>query len=126
MEYEQVARICHAANKAYCETIGDLSQRSWREAEDWQRNSAIKGVAFRTESLANGVAPAASAQHESWLAEKAREGWKFGPVKDVQRKEHPCFLPYEELPIEQRIKDYIFVAIVDAFFKAHQQEKQAA
>jgi hypothetical protein len=126
MEYEQVARICHEANRSYCETIGDFSQKTWREAEDWQRNSAIKGVAFRVKSLEKGVTPPASAQHEAWLEEKRIEGWSFGPVKDTQRKEHPCFVPYDELPVEQRIKDYIFCAIVDAFFKAEHQEKKAA
>lgn len=39
-------------------------------------------------------------------------GWKYGPVKDPERKEHPCFVPYDGLPPEQRAKDYLFRAVV--------------
>jgi len=114
MNNEQVARICHETNKAYCETIGDTSQKSWSEAEEWQRQSAIKGVEF---ALANPGAPA-SAQHDAWLNDKGKDGWKYGPVKDATKKEHPCFVPYNELPIEQRIKDYLFRHVVAAFREA--------
>jgi len=74
----------------------------------------MRGVAY---ALANPDAPA-SALHEAWLAEKERDGWKFGPVKDAERKEHPCFLPFSELPQEQRVKDYLFQAIVRALVRA--------
>jgi hypothetical protein len=67
-------------------------------------------VAFQLE---NPQAPA-SASHDSWLAAKAADGWKYAPMKDVAKKEHPCFVPYGELPIEQRRKDYLFKAIVAA------------
>ena len=40
-----------------------------------------------------------------------------GPVKDPEKKEHPCFLPYDELPLSQRIKDYLFTAVVEAALK---------
>ena len=32
----QIARICHAANKALCEAFGDTSQKDWEDAENWQ------------------------------------------------------------------------------------------
>lgn len=114
MNIEQIARVCHETNKAYCHTIGDHSQKSWPEAEEWQRQSAIKGVEY---ALANPDAPA-SAQHDAWLADKSRDGWKFGAVKDAVKKEHPCIVPYGELPLEQRLKDYLFKAIVRAFVEA--------
>ena len=41
-----------------------------------------------------------------------------GPVKDADRKEHPCFVPYDELPADQKAKDYMFCGIVEAFFRA--------
>jgi hypothetical protein len=40
------------------------------------------------------------------------DGWKYGPVKDPEKKEHPCFVPYDRLPTEQKAKDYIFGAVV--------------
>jgi len=120
----QVARICHEANRAYCLTIGDASQPSWDNAPDWQKSSAMKGVEFHLQNLAAGKKPSPSASHDSWLEEKRLDGWKFGPVKDPAVKEHPCFVPYEELPIEQRLKDYIFSAIVEAFYTAYHSSEQ--
>lgn len=109
MSVETVAKICHEANRALCEQQGDTSQKQWEDAEDWQRTSAVNGVNF---TLDNPDAPA-SANHDSWLKEKEETGWKFGPVKDADKKEHPCCVPYNELPAEQQAKDHLFKGIVN-------------
>lgn len=108
MTKENIAQVAHEINKAYCESIGDTSQKSWNDAEQWQRDSAIRGVDF---ALRNPDAPA-SAQHDAWLADKEKDGWKYGPVKNPDTKEHPCFVPYDELPTEQRSKDFLFKQVV--------------
>lgn len=107
---EAIAIICHQANKAWCEINGDNSQQDWGDAPQWQRDSCIKGVEF---CLQNPEAPA-SANHDSWLEEKERTGWVYGPVKDADKKEHPCCVPYDELPRVQKVKDSLFKAIVGA------------
>ena len=105
---ELAAKAAHEANRAYCESLGDFSQVPWEHAPDWQRDSATNGVKF---ILDNPSASPAS-NHENWLREKERDGWKYGPVKDTEKKEHPCFVPYHELPEAQKMKDAIFVAVV--------------
>jgi len=110
MTKEQIAAVCHEANRGYCEGLGDRSQPAWSFAPEWQRASAIKGVEFH---VANpNATPAAS--HECWLEEKRADGWKYGPVKDPAKKEHPCFVPFTGLPLEQQAKDYLFRGIVHA------------
>ena len=99
-----IAMMCHAINAAYCQSLGDDSQSTWDDAPDWQRQSAIAGVEMH---LANPDATPEQS-HESWYAQKEAEGWTYGEVKDMEKKEHPCFLPYDELPIEQKAKDYLF------------------
>jgi len=108
MTIETIAKVCHQANKAYCESLGDLSQKDWDEAPDWQKQSAIKGVEFKLTNLNSSPAD----QHNSWLEEKRKDGWKYGPFKNPSTKEHPCFLKYEDLPKEQQAKDALFAAIV--------------
>ena len=110
MKTEDIAKICHEANKAYCESLKDYSQMSWKEAPEWQRQSSIKGVEFK---LANPSATPES-QHESWLEDKRKDGWTYGPVKDATKKEHPCFIPYNGLPLAQQLKDKLFTNIVAA------------
>ncbi len=110
MTPEQIARVAHEVNRAYCEALGDNSQPAWEEAPDWQRSSAINGVNFH---IANpDVGP--DHGHNAWFAEKQATGWKYGPVKDAEKKEHPCFVPYDELPTEQKAKDFLFRGVVHA------------
>jgi hypothetical protein len=104
----EIAKACHEINKAYCESIGDMSQPPWAEAPDWQKNSAIEGVQFHL----NNPNAKPSDSHESWLEQKKADGWKYGPVKDPVKKEHPCYVPYDDLPVEQKAKDYLFIATV--------------
>ena len=106
---EKIAKICHEANRAYCETLGDWSQPTWENAPDWQKKSAINGVVLH---LAGDVSPKDS--HDNWVKDKLADGWVFG-TKDPEAKTHPCIVVYEKLPIEQRRKDYIFKAIVESF-----------
>lgn len=109
-EIEDIAFVCHEANRAYCFTLGDKSQKTWAEAPEWQCESVRNGVRFH---VANPDADA-SASHESWLEEKRENGWVYGEVKDEVKKTHPCFVPFEGLPIEQQRKDHLFRAIVHA------------
>lgn len=41
-------------------------------------------------------------------------GWKHGVKKDAKKKEHPCMIPYDDLPLDQRVKDALFVGVVKA------------
>lgn len=103
-----IAKVCHEVNRGYCQAIGDNSQKTWAEAEAWQRESAIAGVLFAIKNPNAGP----DHQHNAWLADKTRDGWIYGPVKNPERKTHPCCVPYEALPLEQKVKDYLFKAVV--------------
>ena len=105
-----IAKVCHEANKSYCELNGDFSQTHWDEAPEWQKQSAIDGVLFR---MGNPDAPA-SAMHDNWSKVKIADGWVYGETKDAEKKTHPCLVPFEELPLFQQKKDKLFSAIVDA------------
>lgn len=110
MTVGDIASVCHEVNAALCRSFGDDSQKPWGEAEEWQRQSAIKGVCFRLE---NTDAPK-SAQHDAWMADKLADGWVYGQVKDSAAKTHPCLVPFADLPVEQKAKDYVFCAVVDS------------
>ena len=114
LNVEQIAQVCHETNRAYCQTIGDDSQPTWENAPEWQKKSAQNGVIFHIENpLSN---PWDS--HENWVREKRAQGWVFGPVKDPEKKEHPCMVPFHQLPMEQQMKDQLFISIVKSFVEA--------
>ena len=108
MNIVHIATIAHEANRIYCQSIGDHSQPHWDSAENWQRESAVNGVAFH---LANPDA-GPEGSHENWLNVKELDGWVYGEVKDPVAKTHPCMVAYKDLPQEQQHKDSIFTGIV--------------
>lgn len=109
MKHEDIARICHEANRALQIIQGDPAPSpTWDDAPEWQRTSAVEGVA---QALA-GKGP--EELHESWCEFKRTDGWVFGEAKDVDAKTHPCLVAYEDLPAEQQLKDHVFGAIVEA------------
>lgn len=108
MDIEQIAMVCYEVNRAYCKALGDDSQKPWKETEEEIKRSARDGVKFLIESPRLGP----ESSHENWLRFKEQEGWKHGKEKDEVKKTHPCFVPFDQLPKEQKAKDFIFHAIV--------------
>lgn len=109
-QIETAARVAHEVNRAYCQSIGDFSQPAWADAPQWQKESALAGV--RQIALNPETTPEQS--HEGWLKMKADDGWEYGEIKNPELKQHPCFVPYAQLPQEQRVKDALFGAGVRA------------
>lgn len=105
---ERLAEAAHEVNRVYCELLGDTSQPDWAHAPDWQKQSAVNGVLFHR----NNPLATPRDSHESWLEEKRRDGWMWGTEKNPELKIHPCCVPYDDLPEEQRRKDDFFCAVV--------------
>jgi hypothetical protein len=113
LKHKEIAEIAHEQNRIYCESLDDFSQPSWKGAEDWQRQSAINGV----DAIASGEIRTPQQSHENWLKEKEDDGWQWGNIKDPERKMHPCFMPFTELPKEQQFKDILFFHTVRTLIK---------
>ena len=114
IEVMKAARAAHEVHRAFCATQTAGSpvpvQPPWERVSREQRLSYIDGVIaiFRNPALT----PEDS--HAGWMKGKERGGWKFGPVKDEAKKEHPCLVAHNQLPPEQRAKDALFGAVVRA------------
>lgn len=105
----QIARVVHEANRALQIEQADPTipvSPPWDELDDETWDSAIDGVV----SVIDGASPEES--HANWVRFKREHGWKFGPVKDEAKKEHPLLVDYYDLPHRQKIKDHLFVSIV--------------
>lgn len=108
MNVQQIAKICHDANKSLCESQGDFSQKSWDDAFNFK----LKNPDTTPEG-----------QHIAWCKDKYSDGWSWGPYKKPEIKEHPCLIDYEKLPAEQQAKDHLFAGIVTSlkpFLTEHQ------
>ncbi|MFV5507258.1 RyR domain-containing protein [Acinetobacter sp. 197] len=108
MKIALLAAIAHGMNLAYSASLGDQSHLPWEETSEELKKSIEYGVKLHLENP--HTTPEQS--HESWLAQKEADGWVYGEIKDLENKTHPCILPYEQLPAEQKTKDYLFKAVV--------------
>jgi len=47
----------------------------------------------------------ATEEHNGWMDTKRADGWRYGPVKDKDLREHPLMIPYSQLPESEKKKD---------------------
>lgn len=43
--------------------------------------------------------------HEVWAQTRIEQGWTYGAERNDALKHHPCLIPYEDLPEEERVYD---------------------
>jgi len=43
--------------------------------------------------------------HEVWAESRIQQGWMYGRQRNDKRKKHPCLVPYEELPENEKEYD---------------------
>jgi hypothetical protein len=100
--------------RQYCRTLGDYTQRPWGLAPGWAQATMISGV----RRVMDGKTTTPDESHASWMAEKLEQGWVYGPEKNADAKTHPCLVPFAELPIEQQVKDHLFLSIAKTLLAA--------
>jgi RyR domain len=49
---------------------------------------------------------------DHWAQKRIEEGWRFGPTRNDNQKEHPDLVPYDELPEAE--KEYDRKTVVEA------------
>lgn len=104
----EIAEKCHETNRVFCQSIGE-KQPSWQDAPQNIKDSAIDGVKV----LLDNPKMTPKDTHDNWLKFKENDGWVYGEKKDADKKTHPCMVPYEDLPQDQKIKDWIIKCIVE-------------
>lgn len=115
-QVDQVAHICHEANRLYVSLVsheqGDKLLPPWPDLAESYRESSRSGV----RGALAGMTP--EQLHSSWMLERRNQGWVYGPVLDREQKIHPNLIAYDKLPEAQRRKDALFMGIVDAVLGA--------
>lgn len=43
--------------------------------------------------------------HEVWSRIRIEQGWTYGKERNDALKKHPCLIPYEDLPEEEKVYD---------------------
>ena len=117
MNIDNAAQTVHETIRAFAASIGE-SMPSWAEAPEWQRTATDQAIRSHFAAFDEGREVPPSESHDKWCADKLAAGWKYGAVKDSAAKTHPLLIPYDELPLEQKMKDYLIGAVCLSFHKA--------
>src|SRR4030067_861572 len=43
--------------------------------------------------------------HDNWVRQRLADGWRHGQRRDDVQKEHPCIVPYDDLPESEKEYD---------------------
>lgn len=43
--------------------------------------------------------------HEVWAKSRVAQGWTYGEIRSDALRQHPCLIPYEELPEVEKAYD---------------------
>lgn len=57
------------------------------------------------ESLVPLIEALAENVHDTWAKSRMNEGWTYGLVRDDAKKQHPCLVPYADLPESEKAYD---------------------
>lgn len=105
----EVARVCHEAIRAMQVVLGDQAPDvPW----DAKRPEYAEGVVRAVRMYREGASR--EQVHEAWCTDRKAMGWTWGPEKDWEKMTHPCLVPWDDLPDEQKRKDAVFSANVMA------------
>lgn len=100
----EIAKVVHENNRG----LSDSKTLSWDDSSEDVQQSAIDGV----QAVINDPTITPAKSHDNWMKYKASQGWVYGEVKDEEAKTHPCMVPYQDLPEDERLKDELFVDTV--------------
>lgn len=58
-----------------------------------------------TDDLKQLVEELARNVHDIWAIGRINEGWTWGPIRNDELKQHPCLIPYADLPESEKEYD---------------------
>lgn len=106
-----LARLIHENNRVIQVANGEEVGPDWINAPQEDIDGTVKGIQL----AAQGATP--EMLHNSWMKDKEAAGWHYGVFKSAEDLTHPCMVPYNDLPVMQRLKDVIFFNTVRQFME---------
>lgn len=73
--------------------------------KDYKPQPIDTGDVKLPESLEPLIEQMAKNVHEVWAETRISQGWTYGEQRDDEQKKHPCLVPYEELPEDEKEYD---------------------
>ncbi len=110
---ERRAAFVYEAARAYAMFCGcPVVPRPWAlREEDFK-----KGFVEKVSALCSGemeVEASPKEIHDQWVLSYKKMGWVYGEVYDTVKRVHPDLVPYDDLDPREKMKDDVFVKLVE-------------
>jgi len=110
LDVNEITKIIYEATRFEAKWSGrSIVPEPWEERDEAFRNQMTKVVEeyFKMDKL-----PTPEEAHDSWVKAYEKMGWKYGEKRDPVFKTHPDMVPFNELSLDEREKDAIFLAFI--------------
>jgi hypothetical protein len=108
---EQIAKTAHAVHRAYCLEMDIPTQPKWEDVDSEHKDVVYNSI----KHILSGSIKSAEDSHNKFVESKHARGWKFGEVYSIEDKLNPRLVDFNELTLEQRIKEKLFFECVISF-----------
>jgi len=108
--FSKISEYIYAATRKEA----DWSERrivpeKWEDRDD---RFKIQFVDIITRYMEEPNLPSPEEAHNSWMKSYLEMGWKYGKERNAILKTHPDLVPYNDLPLDEKEKDAIFLSFV--------------
>ena len=101
VSWDEADESLKASNRRFAEGIGEKLEAAGctlRPAPPGESSPSFRFTDREVEELAR-------LEHDRWMSDLLRDGWRRGAAKDPARKEHPLLVGWSELSEDDRDKD---------------------
>jgi RyR domain len=99
--WEEADESLKASNRRFAEGIGEKLEAAGCALRPAAAGEAAPSFSFTEDE----VEDLARIEHDRWMSDLLRDGWRCGAVKNPATKEHPLLVPWSELSEHDRDKD---------------------
>jgi TrkA family protein/RyR domain-containing protein len=99
--WDELSEDLKDANRHFADGIGAKLQAVDCGVVPAPLTASGDGASFTTDE----VEKLARIEHDRWVHDKERAGFRYGPERDDELRTHPLMVPWEELAEEEREKD---------------------
>lgn len=120
-EILEISKIAHETMREYKESLGEPLP-AWDNAAQWMKDSTVDTI----KDIMSDPSKTAEDIHNEWMRQKIASGWKYGPVKDAEQKTNPLLIPFNNLTVQEKIKDSLMSEVCNYAIKAKEEYEKKA
>lgn len=87
-----------------------INPEPWEQRDEKFKKNMIRAVARQ---CGKGLLESPKKLHDAWVVAYEKMGWKYGPVRNVEKKEHPDMVSFNKLGRKEQEKDWVFFMLCE-------------